>query len=134
MKAYLIDPTEKTIVETQIDGGEQSILQNLGCERLEAVNVNYGTVLYLDAERDDKPDPQYFILSPIYEPRAGRGLVVGRDYRGKLIDTGYTLDRLEEDLGIFVPGRGLYRGLWTTQGSEQESAEESANQPQTDEV
>jgi hypothetical protein len=91
MKAYLIDPFEKSIKEVDYSGDWQDISRLIGCKYFTAVNLNDDQdTVYVDDEGllVDQGDMEYFHISmaPGYEQTlAGKGLVLGTNKDGDTV-------------------------------------------------
>jgi hypothetical protein len=85
MKAYLIDPAKRSILEVGTDAELQSIYDLLGVDIIEAVRpVNVqGDIIYIDEEGKLKDDqPMFFCRLWPHDILMGKGLWIGTDEEG----------------------------------------------------
>lgn len=88
MRAYIINPAERTIVQTDIRKGEsyQTIKAVVGSP-FDAVRVSdAGDTLYIDDEGLLKPDLATFRLESYPYPLVGTALLIGSDDEGEDAD------------------------------------------------
>jgi len=90
MKAYLIDPTTRTVkpllVSERLELPE--IYRLLECDLIDVVDVSSGPAprqqsdhsLYVDDEGLFKPEPSYFRLGDHSQPFAGKALLLGNGW------------------------------------------------------
>ncbi len=95
MKAFLIDPKERTVTEVDHDGDYKTVCALLGCPRIDAAGINdKGDVIYVDDEGLFVEDPAFFMYKGFPTPMAGKGLVVGTDEEGADIAPSVDMDHL----------------------------------------
>ncbi len=101
MRAYLIDPENRTITEVDYSGNYHHIHQLTGCTCFDLVSINAaGDGLYVDDEGLFK-DPQHlFMLSgpDFVEPAmlAGKALMLGSDGDGTSTPPSIPLQQLKD--------------------------------------
>jgi len=85
MRAILIDPFNKMVIEADIAPGLSAIRQALGCDLVAAVPLREGSedVVYLDDEGLFVPGQSWFSLAGHPQPYAGKGLVLGTVGEGR---------------------------------------------------
>lgn len=94
MRAYLIDPTEKTVVEIDYDGDFRSIYTLIEAELFAAVFLNTNQdCVYIDDEGLLKPNT-FFQIQGYPNPLAGKGLVLGTNAEGESIEPSLNLSWL----------------------------------------
>jgi hypothetical protein len=109
MRALLIDPERRSVVEIQIDGSIDSICSALGCESFEGhpwLNGSLATggdTIYGDANGlFTEPPPRYFYQVDVDPPGPastisacpGKGLVLGVDSKGDVCDASISVAEL----------------------------------------
>lgn len=88
MKAYLIDPFQKSISEVEYSGNWEDISKMINCDYFTVVNLNDdGDTVFVDDEGllRDQTYMKYFRIrmEPDFEQTiAGKGLVLGTDREG----------------------------------------------------
>ena len=110
MKAYLIDPFEKSITEVDYSGNYQDLSAICGYDTFAVATFNdEGDGVFVDDEGLFKPDQKFFIIGSYPQPLAGRGLVLGVDGEGASVSP--TVDRSWLDGHVrFVELTGGYHG------------------------
>jgi hypothetical protein len=96
MKAYLINPFEKSITEVEHNGDYKQIYTFIDCDTFDVVRMDDGDGIYVDDEGLLKSGQQFFAL-PSLRPDAafaGKGLVLGCDDQGDSTSPKITLDEL----------------------------------------
>lgn len=99
MKAFLIDPFNRTITEVEHNGDFHQIYEFLQITTpftVVALGEEYGRdSIFLDDEGLYAKDQRYFLLAGYPQPLAGRGLVLGCDDEGETVaPQKVTLDEL----------------------------------------
>jgi hypothetical protein len=85
MKAFLIDPQEKTVSNIDIDDSLQAYYDVLECRTFDVVRINNeGDVIYVDDEGLFTKS-YFFTYNGYTSPLAGKGLVLGTDSEGASI-------------------------------------------------
>jgi hypothetical protein len=109
MKAYLIDPAERSVREVETTGELDSLYELLGCDLVDAVRLDDCDV-WIDDEGLFKPEPRFFSFTdPNVPPLAGRGLVLGVDDEGNCTEPKPSLDEIAKRV-MFVTqlGHGVF--------------------------
>lgn len=101
MKAYLIDPFKRSILEVGTDGELQSIYDLLGVDMIELVRPlnSEGDVIYIDEEGKLK-DAQAMFFCRLW-PRdvlMGKGLWIGTDEQGNNASAEMTLQYVKDHI------------------------------------
>lgn len=99
LRAYLIDPDDRTIREVAHDGTLATSLRLLGVQLLDAVRIDRGAAIYIDDEGllCDYPVAGFAVRLPGGGSTAwlaGRGLVVGSRGAGEDADAPFSLAEL----------------------------------------
>lgn len=101
MKAFLIDPSAKTISLAFHTGHYTDIYKHIKATGFDSVRLTKAnekgtcTVVYVDGEGLLKPNPGPFFLHSAYpDPLCGRGLVLGVDYAGETVEPTTSLEAL----------------------------------------
>lgn len=97
MRAILIDPTAKTLVEFDYKRGDSGIASVIGCDLFTVVNIGSTgqggrECIFVDDEGLLKDGQDFFAIGD-YE-LAGKGLVLGCDWEGETVATKVDIDRL----------------------------------------
>lgn len=80
MRAFLIDPAERTLTSIEFEGDFRKIGELIGCDIITAARINdLGDVIYVDDEGLMKGQASFFLVEGYPQPLAGRGLLVGTD-------------------------------------------------------
>lgn len=104
MRAYLIDPAERTLTVVDHDGKLSSIYELLGCDRVTTAQVaDLGDVVYVDDEGLLKGPTNFFLVEGHPTPLAGKGLVVGTTYDGDDAEPNVTEEWLRDNLDFGAP-------------------------------
>jgi hypothetical protein len=99
LKAFLIDPKERTITEVSYDGNLEHMYELLSCRSVDAVQINSDRdTIYIDDEGMFVEDQSFFYCKSFQNPLAGRGLVVGTDDEGSDIEPKVSLEELLDDI------------------------------------
>lgn len=117
MKAYLIDPFERTVTEVQYNGEYRHIYELIKADTYTAVQITpQQDVIFLDDEGLYAGEHQRFFLYSDYpQPLAGRGLVLGTDREGESVEPKITLDEVEA-LVRWAPANLRFDGVTTEEG------------------
>ncbi len=101
MRAFLIDPEDRTICEIDFAGGLDNFYEVLGCSCITVAGpLPNGDDVWVDDEGLLK-DPEYFFTIPRYPtPLAGRGLVLSCDDQGASGPANATLTDLRAWIGF----------------------------------
>ena len=86
MKAYLIDPFEKSVAQVEYDGNYKNIYKLIDASMFDAAEINNDLdVVMVDDEGLFVPLSlqEYFYLRGLPRPFAGKGLVLGTDPEGE---------------------------------------------------
>lgn len=107
MRAYLIDPTARTVTEVEHDGSLESVyrLTNSACVAAARFN-RLGDFVYVDEDASAQPS-DFFTIPGLPEPLAGRGLVLGGGADGQDAEPAVSLAELREVVGF----ASLYGGI-----------------------
>jgi len=105
MRAFLIEPKNKSITEIETDGELDDLYKLIDCHLIDVVILNdEEDVLYLDDEGLSRSPNSYFKLSLAPNPFAGRAVVLGTDMDGGPISPKTaTLESLEASV-TFISG------------------------------
>lgn len=101
MRAFLINPAERSIRELDHGGGLKEMYSSLGCTDIEAVHFAEGLDVWIDGEGALVPDNPVFEFEGSEVRLAGRALLLGVGQNGESRPAKITLDEV----------RGLVR--WT---------------------
>lgn len=83
MKAYLIDPFERTVTEVSYSGVYQTIYDFIKCDTFTCADFNeHGDTFYVDDEGLFKANRAFFEHPGYPQPLSGYGLVLGTDEAG----------------------------------------------------
>ena len=83
MRAYLVNPVDKTVTLVEHDGDYRDIYKHIEAECFTALTLNSsGDALYLDDEGLYRDGQAFFHLKGYPQPLAGRGLLLGTDHEG----------------------------------------------------
>lgn len=98
IKGFLIDPVAKEISPVEISGSLDSIYELLNIQLFTvATTFSNGDDIYVDDEGLLKEDQRFFAVRNNYPAQpfyAGRGLVVGHDEYGDMVDASSNLEFL----------------------------------------
>jgi hypothetical protein len=92
MKAFLINPFDKTVSEVDYSGDYQDIYKLIDAELFEVVYIDGNNAIYVDEEGLFKNEQAFFQVG--YAMLAGRGLVLGTDDEGESISPAISLKDL----------------------------------------
>ena len=92
MKAYLIDPFEKSINEVEYSGDYQDIYKLINADLFDVAYIDDGIGVFVDDEGLYKPNQAFFQVG--YAMLAGYGLVLGTDDEGESISPNISLKDL----------------------------------------
>jgi hypothetical protein len=100
MKAYLIDPKERSITQVEHDDSDyKNISRAIDCDYFATIDINeHGDTIYVDDEGLLIQDVKYMFCldgnpNNIY---AGKGLVLGTDEEGESCEPTITLDDVKK--------------------------------------
>ena len=96
MKAYLIDPFEKSINEVEYSGDYQDIYKLINADLFDVVYMDDGIGVFVDDEGLFKDNQAFFQVG--YAMLAGRGLVLGTDDEGESISPKISLKDLAKKI------------------------------------
>lgn len=83
MKAFLIDPTEKSITEVEHEDSSEDIRKLIGASLFDVVTINEARdCIYIDDEGLFNCS-DFFQFDGYPAPLAGKGLVLGTDHTGR---------------------------------------------------
>lgn len=92
MKAYLIDPFEKSINEVEYSGDYQDIYKLINADLFDVAYMDDGLGVFVDDEGLFKDNQAFFQVG--YAMLAGYGLVLGTDDEGESIAPNISLKDL----------------------------------------
>ncbi len=92
MKAFLIDPFEKSISEVDYSGDYKDIYKLINAELFDVVYIDGNNCIYVDDEGLFKNEQAFFQVG--YAMLAGYGLVLGTDDKGESISPDISLKNL----------------------------------------
>jgi hypothetical protein len=97
MKAILINPFAKTVIEIEHDGSDyRNIYSAIDCACFTVIRISRTEVIFVDDEGLIVDKPQAFFSFKGYpQPIAGRGLILGEDGEGECAATKLTLDEVK---------------------------------------
>lgn len=98
MRGFLIDPYKREITEVDTDAELESLYSLLDCEMVEAVGLSSVDDLWLDENgiMTLTADTMFFKVEGLYQPYAGKGLVLGADVNtGESLPVSMSLEELE---------------------------------------
>lgn len=96
MKAYLIDPFEKSINEVDYSGDYKDIYKLIDAELFDVVYMDDNIGVFVDDEGLFKDNQAFFQVG--YAMLAGRGLVLGTDKDGESISPAISLKNLAKKI------------------------------------
>jgi hypothetical protein len=96
MKAFLIDPFEKSINEVDYSGDYQDIYKLIDAELFDVVYIDGNNCIYVDDEGLFKNEQAFFQVG--YAMLAGYGLVLGTDDEGNSISPEIALEDLRKQV------------------------------------
>lgn len=101
MRAYLINPFDKTVTEVEYDGDYKSIYTLIDADCFDVARLDKGDGIYVDDEGLISGKPQEFFLVRGYPtPLAGKGLLLGCNDEGETIEPFITLDELQSQVSF----------------------------------
>lgn len=104
MKAFLIDPDERSVTEVDYSGDYRQIYTLIGAECFTAAEFNeFGDVVYVDDEGLMKGPTSFFIIEGYPQPLAGKGLVIGTDEEGDSQAPSTDLEWLQSNVDFGAP-------------------------------
>lgn len=100
MKAYLIDPVQRTVEEVNYTGDYQQIYELIGADCFDVCRINSaGDGIFVDDEGLLRYGLLPAFMTTLYGgPLAGRGLVLGVDSEGESVEPTISLESLRETL------------------------------------
>ena len=96
MKAYLIDPFEKSINEVEYSGDYQDIYKLINADLFDVAYIDDGIGVFVDDEGLFKDNQAFFQVG--YAMLAGYGLVLGTDDEGESIAPDISLKDLAKKI------------------------------------
>lgn len=96
MKAYLIDPFEKSINEVEYSGDYKDIYKLIHADLFDVVYIDDGIGVFVDDEGLFKDNQAFFQVG--YAMLAGYGLVLGTDDEGESISPNISLKDLAKKI------------------------------------
>ena len=116
MKAILVDPKKRTMQYCQWDGSPACLHELLECTTARYLEISQRIGGFYNARLQNRLNEVYSWMPCHYDwPRfPEKTLVVGRNDAGRVTDVALSIDSLSaaDNSGIFIPGKGFYRGLW----------------------
>ena len=104
MKAYLIDPFEKTITTVDYSGDHKDIYKLIDCTSFDCVTFNHNLDgLYVDDEGLYAQPQAHFILENYHQPLVNKALCLGCDAEGESKEPWITIDGLEKLIKFVDP-------------------------------
>lgn len=102
MKAYLIDPFARAIIQVEHVGDYRDIHRHIGVDRMDAAMVGavqlgeqrIDVTLYVDDEGIYQQPQAWFAVVDYPHPIPGKALCLGTDYRGETVEPPVTLQQL----------------------------------------
>lgn len=83
MRAYLIDPFDRALIEVDYSGNFRDIYELCGYDTFAVVTFNdHGDGVYVDDEGLFKKNQRFFTIADYPQPLAGKALVLGVDAEG----------------------------------------------------
>jgi hypothetical protein len=112
MKAWLINPFDRTITEVEHNGDYRHIYTLIDCDTFDCVRFSdNGDAIYVDDEGllKDLSKQQFFALPSIFPESAyaGKGLVLGVDGAGDTVAPDTSLDEMKK-LVVFMTSLEVY--------------------------
>jgi hypothetical protein len=92
MKAFLINPFDKTVSEVDYSGDYKDIYKLINAELFDVVYIDGNNAIYVDDEGLFKNEQAFFQVG--YAMLAGYGLVLGTDDEGESISPAISLKDL----------------------------------------
>ena len=97
MKAYLIDPTARTITEVNYYGNYQSINRFIDASLFDCVRIpNSRDAIFVDDEGLYNSSDFWFMPAASPCPLAGKGLMLGTDAAGESIEPAMPIEILQQ--------------------------------------
>jgi hypothetical protein len=96
MKAFLINPFDKTVSEVDYSGDYKDIYKLIDAELFDVVYIDGNNCIYVDDEGLFKNEQAFFQVG--YAMLAGRGLVLGTDDEGESISPEIALEELRKQV------------------------------------
>jgi hypothetical protein len=129
MRAILIDPEKRTIVEIEFEGDYRKIQEVIGCGRFASgsrplngsLEEGFDSLYVSDDDMEDRDDPRFWFQvdadrnPPSSYPLAGRGLVLGVDKVGESCDASISVAELTKRI-TFTQRK--FRGFQSFTGEE----------------
>jgi hypothetical protein len=108
MKAYLIDPAERSVREVETTGELDSLYELLGCKLVDAVRLDDCDV-WVDDEGLADETRFFSFTDPNVPPLAGRGLVLGVDDEGRCTEPKPSLEEIAKRVQFLTQlGHGVF--------------------------
>ena len=104
MRAYLIDPFDRTVKPVDYQGDIKEIYSLIQADCFDCCRFSTGNLdgVYVDDEGLLKPDQEFFMIGNYPSPLAGRGLVIGCDEVGESIGAQSSIDDMHVRFGRLV--------------------------------
>jgi hypothetical protein len=93
MKAFLIDPTAKTVTETDFVGDFREIQKVIDVDMFTVIRISPDNIMYLDDEGLYVEDQKFFAFKGYPQNLAGKALILG-DKDGDSADSTLTLEQV----------------------------------------
>jgi hypothetical protein len=109
MKAFLIDPTAKTITEVNYSGNYRQIYSLCGWDTFDMHGVSEkGDCLAIDDEGLMKGTPQFFAWQDHPQPFAGTALLIGSENdEGETRDCSLTVEEVRAAVTFLLPAEAV---------------------------
>lgn len=86
IKAIIIDPHLRLIIQTEVEDSLEGLQHAIGDNQIELVYLDDGNIMYVDSEGLFKQNQRFFIYNN--RPFAGKAIVLGDDpENGKTVST-----------------------------------------------
>lgn len=109
MKAFLINPTDKTITEVVFTGDYRNIYEHIDADAFTAVTLNQARdVVYVDDMGLYRNEQDFFMIEGYENPLPGKGLVLGTDDEGESTEPTYTNMEWLTGMVEFITGQEAY--------------------------
>lgn len=111
MRAFLIDPFERTLTEVDYDGDFHSIYKLCDFDTFDVVNAYpYPQVdVYVDDEGLFKEDQAFFLWGDYPQPLSGKGLILGHDLCGDSTEVDLSYEQIKSCITFCVP---FFGNVW----------------------
>lgn len=112
MRAYLINPEDRTVEQVDYDGNYKSIYTFIGADTFDVVGMEKGDGIYVDDEGLLKGPALFFHVRGMDTPLAGKGLVLGTDNDGESVEPKILLETLRQRVRWATPVKVNKRVIW----------------------